>query len=66
MDFHQTWYVCWCIASGTQGLPSLYNDGCRLTFDHFYGKVKLFVHKHLYGENVEKSFSQNVLHTAET
>ena len=28
---------CWYITSGIQGLP---NDGCRLTFDLFYGKVR--------------------------
>ena len=36
-------------------------DGRKLTFDLSYGKVKLVHPLHLYGKNVEKSFSQNVL-----
>ena len=40
------------------------NDDRRLTFDLFYGKVKFAsLYIYIYGENVEKLFSQNVLKT---
>ena len=38
------------------------SDDPRLTFDLFMARSNL-VPMHLYGENIEKSFSQNVLKT---
>ena len=49
--------------SWTQGLPSCSNDDPRLTFDLFTGQGQICISMHLYGENVEKSFSQKVLKT---
>ena len=51
----------WYIALRTQGLPCT-NDDRRLTIDLLWqGQICISIH--LYWENVEKSFSQNVLKT---
>ena len=48
----------WCIVSGTRGLSICLNDGRRMTF-----LQQICALTHLYGENVEKSFSHNLLKT---
>ena len=52
----------WHMASRTHGLPSLFNDDRRLTFDLFW-QGQICIPMHVYGEVVEKSFSQTVLKT---
>ena len=59
---NQKSFESWYIASRTQSIPSFSNDDPRLTFDLFTAG-QICVPIHLYGENVEKSFSQNVLKT---
>ena len=53
----------WYIVSGTQDLHVFIfsNDEHRLTFDLFFMARSSCIPKDLYGENVEKSFSENVL-----
>ena len=53
----------WYIASRLKVYQICSNDIHRLTFDLFNARTNLDLLKHLYGENVEKSFSQNVLKT---
>ena len=55
----------WYIASETQDLEICSNNERSITFDlfTFYDKVKFYVPILLYGENVEKSFSQYVFKT---
>ena len=53
----------WYIASGTQGLSSLFKWWWKVDLWSFYSKVKFAPHMHLYGGNIEMSFSQNVLNS---
>ena len=53
----------WYITSRTQGLPGLYEWWPQVDRWPFFRQGPIWVSMHLYGENIEKSFFQNVFKT---